>query len=285
MKKLHLRAWRCALLLAVAFGALSVGASVCWNCRQRQPPTDIFEGITYGREFLATTEEGGGVIHWVRIELTAPGIELYVTPLDPSAVAQGWQYRLRWIGDVVSREHLAVAINGTYFASQSPWWIRMSGDLATSVETLVADHVVSHSSPGTYLLWFNDQLTPRMGRTRPPAAADLAQARWGIGARAVWLSDGRVVPGTDRAPGARTAIAIDPQPKVLFLAVGPNVSARLLLEKLAGLGAKDGMSLDGGTSSSMAIGEGAAGVQPGVLWGGWRPVATFFGVRARPIRR
>src|SRR5262249_20689910 len=30
---------------------------------------------------------------WVSINLAAPSIELYVTPLDPVAVAQGWQYR------------------------------------------------------------------------------------------------------------------------------------------------------------------------------------------------
>jgi hypothetical protein len=43
------------------------------------------------------------------------------------------------------------------------------------------------------------------------------------------------------------------------------------------------MLLDGGGSSSMAVGKGAAGVSPGVLYGGWRPVATFFGIKAQPI--
>ena len=54
-----------------------------------------------------------------------------------------------------------------------------------------------------------------------------------------------------------------------------------MLQELADLGAKDGMLLDGGGSSSMAIGKGATGVSAGVLYGGWRPVATFFGIRAR----
>ena len=62
---------------------------------------EIFEGITYGCERLQPSEEGSGFVYWVRIDLTVPGIELYVTPKDPTAVAQGWQYRLRWVGNVV----------------------------------------------------------------------------------------------------------------------------------------------------------------------------------------
>jgi len=93
----------------------------------------------------------------------------------------------------------------------------------------------------------------------------------------------------DKGCGCGTArfgpvAAIDGPRKLLFLAVGENISPRLMLEELAGLGAKDGMLLDGGHSSSMAIGNGATGVSAGVLYGGWRPVATHFGVRARPIQ-
>jgi phosphodiester glycosidase len=57
-----------------------------------------------------------------------------------------------------------------------------------------------------------------------------------------------------------------------------------MLQKLADLGAKDGTLLDGGSSSAMAIGEAATGVRAGVVDGGWRPVATYFGVRARTIQ-
>ena len=56
-----------------------------------------------------------------------------------------------------------------------------------------------------------------------------------------------------------------------------------MLQKLADLGAKDGMLLDGGSSSSMAIGEGARGLPARPIHGGWRPVATHFGVRAKRL--
>ena len=52
---------------------------------------------------------------------------------------------------------------------------------------------------------------------------------------------------------------------------------------LASLGARSGMLLDGGGSSTMFIGEEARRGARGTVVGGWRPVATFFGVRARPL--
>ena len=84
------------------------------------------------------------------------------------------------------------------------------------------------------------------------------------------------------APGG-IAVAIDQQRKLLFLATGGNISPRLIFQKLADLGAKDGMLLDGGDSSSMAFGTGASVVSPGTVYG-WRPVANQFGVRAEPLR-
>jgi len=277
----HLK-WLLAGIMAL--GALIAASSVYKDRCELSVPTEIFEGVTYGCKRLDTTEEGNGLVHWMSINLATPGIELYVTPLDPVAVAQGWQYRLRRVGDVVDKEKLAVAVNGTLFESHPRWRPRMAGDLANSVETVVADHVVSHVWEHTYLLWFDEQLTPYLRPSKPPAAAELARAKWGIGGQAVWLQGGKVWGGSSRSPDARTAVAIDRERKLLFLALGQYVSPRLVLQELANLGAKDGMLLDGGGSSSMAIGKDAAGVSAGVLYGGWRPVATHFGVRARPIR-
>jgi hypothetical protein len=273
--------WLLAGIMAVI--ALMGAAFAYSNRREPLAPTEIFAGITYGCRQLDTTSEGSGLVHWAIVDLAAPGIELYVTPLNPTAVARGWQYRLRRIGEVVDNEHLAVAVNGTYFWSNSGGWPRKSGDLASSVQTVVADGIVSYGSGHAYFLWFDEKLTPHLIPSSPPPSAELAKARWGIGGQSVGLWNGKVHPGTSRDPDARTAIAIDPQRRLLFLAIGQHISPRLLLHELADLGAKDGMLLDGGDSSSMAIGKGAAGVSAGVLSGGWRPVATFFGVRAQPV--
>src|SRR5262245_21357329 len=235
---------------------------------------------------MQLSDEGSGAVHWVRIDLTTPGIELYVTPKDPTAIALGWQYRLRRVGDVVAREQLAVGINGALFELKSNRWPRMPGDLANGLEPVVADHVVSHFWGDTYLLWFDEQLTPHLRPTKPLTAAELSMAKWGIGGQDLWLRDGRVLSGDWRCfvPNTRTAVAVDASRKLLYLAVGTHISPRFMFRTLADLGARDGMLLDGGDSSSMAVGKDANGVSGGPVYGGWRPVATQFGVKAQPLR-
>jgi len=267
-------------LLVFTLGAPTEGALTCSG---RPAAAQIFEGITYGCKQMQPSEEASGVVHWLRINLTAPGIAPYVTSKEPTAVSQGWQYRLRGVADVVASEHLAVAINGTLFSSQFRWW-RRSGDLANAATPLVADHIVTHGWLDTYLLWFDDQLTPHLGPDKA-TEAELAMAKWGIGGEDSWLRDGRVWSGHPRChiPDGRTAVAVDLPRKLLFLAVGTHISPTLMYQTLADLGARDGMLLDGGDSSSMAIGTGASAVSPGTVYG-WRPVANQFGVRAEPLR-
>jgi hypothetical protein len=275
--------------LVVAIGALLVFSIRVplegeFTCSGRPAAAEIFEGITYGCKQMEPSEEASGVVHWVRINLTTPGIGIYVTSKDPTAVSQGWQYRLRRVADVVASEHLAVAINGTLFGSNSSWWRRRSGDLANAVNPVVADHIISHVWLDTYLLWFDDQLTPHLGPDKA-TEAELAMAKWGIGGEDFWLRDGRVWPGDYRShvTDGRTAVAVDLPRRFLFLAVGTHISPSLMLQTLAGLGARDGMFLDGGDSSSIAIGTGASVVSPGAVYG-WRPVANQFGIRAEPLR-
>src|SRR5215469_5274025 len=276
--------------LVIAVGALlvfSLGAPTegALTCSGRPAAAEIFKGVTYGCKQMEPSEEASGVVHWARINLTAPGISPYVTSKDPTAVSQGWEYRLRRVGDVVATEHLAVAINGTLFFSKSSWWRRKSGDLANAVNPVVADHTISHvASLDAYLLWFDDQLTPHLGPDKS-TEAELATAKWGIGGEDSWLRDGRVWSGDRRChiPDGRTAVAVDLPRKLLFLAVGTHISPTLMYRTLADLGARDGMLLDGGDSSSMAIGPGATVVSPGTVHG-WRPVANQFGIRAEPLR-
>ena len=269
-------------IVALIPGAPVVTGSLC-DSPGDQAGTEIFKGVTYGCERLKSTDEGSGFLHWTRIDLTAPGIELSVTSLDPEAVSNGWQYRLRRVTDVLDEQDLAVAINASLFTRSANWRPALSGDFAKGVETVVANHVVSHVWEHTYLLWFDDELTPHLRGSKPPTPTELISAKWGVGGQGVWLWDGQVWSGSDRNPDARTAIAINQRRRLLFLAVGSHVSPRLMLQTLADLGAMDGMMLDGGNSTSMAIGKGAKGVSEGSVYGSWRPVATHFGVRAKNL--
>ena len=256
-------------------------------CGDPSVPKEIFLGVVYGCDRVEPSEEGSGFVHWARIDLTAPGIELYVTPLDDIAVSRGWQYRLRLVGEVVKSQKLAVAVNGTLFVAKPRFVLRMPGDFANSIEPVVANGVISHMWPDAYLLWFDDQLTPHLRPSKPITPAEFAMAKWAIGGQYFWLRNGNVNvwSGSTYAyePDSRTAVAVDLPRKILFLAVGTNISPRLMFEKLADLGAKDGMLLDGGASSSIAIGQGATEVPPGTTYGYWRPVATHFGVRAERL--
>jgi hypothetical protein len=256
-----------------------------WEQGHPQQPIEIFAGVTYGCERLAVTQEGGGLVHWVRVDLTAPGVELYVTPLDPAAVARGWQYRLREVEDVVARERLAVAVNATYFATEPGPWLRSSGDLARTMQTLVSDHVIAYGPWGASLLWFDAELAPHVLRSSSPVEPVLARAKWAVGAHELQLQNGQVLWGGDSTADVRTAIGIDEARRLLFLAVGERISQGRVLHLLADLGARDGILLDGGGSSAMEIGEGSTGIPAGVLLGGGRPVATYIGVRALPCRR
>ena len=255
-----------------------------WEQGRPLQPVNIFAGVTYGCERLPVTQEGGGLVHWVRVDLTAPGVELYVTPLDPSAVARGWQYRLRPIENVVEREHLAVAVNGTYFTTASGSWLRFSGDLARSTQTLISDHVVAYGPWGASLLWFDAELAPHVLRWGSAAEPVLTRAKWAVGAHELQLHNGQVLGGGDFTADARTAIGIDQQRKLLFLAIAGRISQPRMLHILADLGARDGFLLDGGGSSAMGIGQGSTGTPATVLLGGGRPVATYIGVRALSCR-
>ena len=143
-------------------------------------------------------EECRGLVHLVRVDLSAPGIGLYVTPLDPEAVRRGYQYRLADVSTVVQRECLAVVVNGTFFAADSGAFYR-AGDLASSLQTIIADGEVSHVDPNSYMLWFEPDLTPHIEFTKPPDKAVLRRARWGIGGGAVAARQRASEPGCGAA--------------------------------------------------------------------------------------
>jgi hypothetical protein len=82
----------------------------------------------------------------------------------------------------------------------------------------------------------------------------------------------------------RTAVAIDSGRRLLWLAVFESASSTGVARVLAEQGAQDGFLLDGGHSTTMVLSPQAAHVQSGSLLHEWRPVATFLGIRAEPLR-
>jgi hypothetical protein len=278
--KRRLRTIRRAILFTLACSLLMGGAWAFWRYHGPAPEREIFRGITYGCERMPDTAESGGLFHWIRADLNVPGVSLYVTPLNPDAQANGWEYKLRHVSTAVSDEHLAAAVNGTLFDSDSSF-IRLPGDYARSIETAVADHQVNHVHKHTYLLWWDDDNVGHLEPTKPPSESVLSRAKWGIGGQQPVLLPGSIPTG--EAADARTFIAGNPEKKLIWIACFDKASYRFAAGLLKERGATVATAVDGGTSTAMVIGSDAKDVRAGTVTGNWRPVATQFGFRAHPL--
>ncbi len=265
----------------------AIAVVVLWlrpvNLRGPVPMTEIYRGVWYTCDRIDAGDEGSGWYHLVMVDLSAPGVELYVTPVSAAAVAQGGgQYYLSFAETISRNEQLAVTINGTLFDTRGS--APLPGVPAHSNETLVSDGEVNHVHDHSYLLWFDDKLTPHMETRKPPRPEALSRARWGISGQGVSLSRG--VLSTSPDPGLvdrRTVIGVNGQRRLLWLAVFENATVRRAVQTLLEQGATEAIAVDGGSSTTMVLGAQSTGVDGGTVLGGQKPVATFVGVRARPL--
>jgi hypothetical protein len=190
----------------------------------------------------------------------------------------GFEYRLRWTPSVADQEQLSVAINGALFACDSRF--KLPGAYARSLRTTVAEHRVNHVDPDSYLLWFEDDLTPHLETTKPPPAEALRRARWGISDEMVLLAKGKANAWAGHEPFSQVLLGIDTRRKLLFLAALDNASRARAAKILAEHGVLDAIALDSGHAASMTIGRGAAGIRGGTLLWPKHGSATQLGIRA-----
>jgi hypothetical protein len=242
--------------LGVAALVLIVAGAGYWLWSRRGPveTTEIYRGITYTCIELPEGPESRGLAHIVEVDLSAPGIELYLTPMDGEALAEGWQYKIDFPWREGRRRKLSVAVNAMLYQEEP-----------------------------SYLLWFERDLTPHLEHRKPPPEAALAKAHWGVSGQGVAFADGKISRHAGAAPDRRTFIAIDRSTRRLWLACFDHASPRYASQVLIDRGATEGLSLDGGSSTCMYLGPEARGVRGGTVHGGWRPVATTFGVRGKPL--
>ena len=247
-----LRRGRSAIAATSVVGCLALGW-LWWTAPRPHPPQVVYPGITYACT-RDDKPEIAGLVHVVTVDLSKPGLDLYITPLDPDAVDAGWEYRSCWLPRVVATEDLVVGINATFFEKDVPWWVVWSGHWARSLETIVADHQVNHVDPNSYLLWFDDRLSPHLETTKPPPKEALNRARWGIAGQMVLLDKGRVSKFARHDVDARTAIGFSTFPNTLYLAAFEHASEHRVGELLAEVGATEAILLDGGDSSCFVFG-------------------------------
>jgi hypothetical protein len=277
--RLHLFA-RCLSAALLVTAAL---VAAWWLTRARPSlPVEIYQGVTYGCRWVEDGEHGAGWAHWLRIDLDAPGVELFMTPTEPVPEHRLARYRLRHGPSVLRENNLAAVVNGALF-SQDAARIILPGTPAYHGETIVSDGQLNHIHPHSYLMWFDDQLNPQLEFKKPPTRETARKAKWGISGQQVVVYEGKVRT-TQAVPNRRTIIAVNPQHKQLWLAVFDHASYSLASRFVVTLGATQATMLDGGSSTTMVIADDARGAPHGTLLGGWRPVATYVGIRARPLQ-
>lgn len=267
-------------LLAVAvlvLSALGVAAWFWWTGPTPHPSVELARGITYICQRYHE-DEIEGLAHIITIDLNTPGLRLYVTPLDPSAVRAGWEYKTCWPPAVASQEKLVVAINGTLFATDQPKLAVWPGGLSRSEETLIADHQVNRIDPNSYLLWFDAELTPHLEKQKPPPAEACERAKWGISGQSWSLDGGIPTAWQHHERDSRTIVGIDPVKKLLFLGAFVSASQYRVAQVLAEHGAVQAIFLDGGSSTCLVFGQTPPCMSRRTAIFPYRALATVFGV-------
>lgn len=292
-----------ALLVILALTLVTGGGAAYWFYNrpqpEPQPPTPIFEGVTYTRD--VRSDPRPLVIHIVTVDLTAPGIELLVTPGDSSA---GNELIARTTSDFLDDFDVQVAVNGSFFVpfhTNGPWdYYPHSGD-PIGIDGYAMSGGVAYSGTefNRPIAFFTaDNRVIFAGEPSPDLEAAAEHA---ISGSTIFLRDNVLVTRDywgEHFVGhhPRTALGLDAAGTTLILAVvdgrQPNYSEGVSLNELAGLmqdyGAVTVMNLDGGGSSTLVVERDGA---PDVLNspinhhipGNERVVGNHLGIRALPL--
>ena len=271
-----------AIWWGTVLAAVLAISAVLWWLRPLQPQEEhtIFQGVFYSAQELPATPESRGLAHLVRIDLQAPGVQLYNTPLDPEAVAAGDQYRLSYTWWEGWRRGLAVAINGTLFRGHSEWFL--PGESVQAVHTTIAKSEVSHQNAYTSMIWVDGNDRVHITREAPPPDQVLENAVWGVGGLLA-SREAEKKPFEVHGATQRVFLGANEDTQELWFAVFQYVSYAAAWEVLQSAGAQEAVALAGGMSSTLYLARSAATSRTGTLLGGWRPGATHVGVFAAPL--
>jgi exopolysaccharide biosynthesis protein len=224
-------------------------------------------------------------IHALKVDLGSPGIEVVVTP----PLGRLGKTRGRTVSSFASEFDCAAAVNGGPFSPS----LAVEGQTLTLTGLSISNgRLVSPPDPRYAALVF-----PAAGGAsvvRQSMDLDLHDIRDAIGGFYIVLESGTIV-GRNLRRDPRTAAGVSADGRTLFLLVadGRRRGSVGLTERetgawLAWLGASDGLCLDGGGSSAMALRRAGSAlrivnvpIDCGVP--GWqRVVGDCLGFRARP---
>ncbi len=287
---------RCIALLLLFSGGYSV-----WLLYRPQPrPAQdhaLFQGVIYHREIFDTPRPI--VAHIVSIDLTTPGLRLFVTPPNST---KGHQLAARTTSQFAEEFGVQIAINAGFFTpffAHGPfsYYPHVGDPVNVFGLTIFEGQPYSQPHPEYDTLYIGKENQIAIGQALP-------EPYYAISGYWIFVKDGAPIQQVDdryyaNKPGPRTAVAINQTGKILLLFVvdgrQPNYSEGMTLPELADLavqyGAFTGLNLDGGGSTTLAI-QGENGkprvvnspIHGRVPAGRERPVANHLGVFAHKIR-
>jgi hypothetical protein len=298
--RLRRRLFRSALGVLVPLAAVPlvvVAGYWAWYYHRPQPgpeKRELAPGVTYARE--SRTMPRPIVLHVVEIDLTTPGVEVLITPVQPTGE---FDLPARTTSQFVREFGVDAAINGSYFypfRSSGPFdYYPRPGDPVNVMGSCTSDgEWYSTPADGYTLFWVTRE--NRAGIGEPTGWVWSA-----VSGRPVLLKDGQVPAGLDADAelNPRTAVAVDRTGQRVWWVVidgrQPRYSEGVTFAELAALcrdlGAWGALALDGGGSSTVATRRnGKAEVLNCPIHGGHppgveRPVANHLGVRVNPPPR
>ena len=298
LKTLTLGLGSVSLLALVFFGFYRYRMSL--RPERTAETRSLFQGVTYRR--YVKTQPRPLVLHTVEIDLTAPGIDFFVTPSVPT---DGYKLSADTVPGFLTKYGVQVAINGSYFAPHevnSPLhYYPHIGNGVRSLGIAVSNgDRYSNAKPGWAALCILSLSDIRITQNDCPAETQQA-----IAGDVQFIKNGKFYDGLAILKNStklypRSAIAINADnTKLWFVAIDgrqPGYSEGVTLAELATLlttelTADRALNFDGGGSTTLAIGD--AEGNPVLLNAPFqarvpmhtRPVANHLGLYAQPLEK
>lgn len=287
------------LVLLLTLSPLILYASLVFQRPPRTPLTQLlFAGITYERQIW--DQPRPVVIHIVTVDLTAPGVEVVVSPGLANADAPN-QTRAQTTSGFLQAAQVQIAANGSFFypfREKTPWdYAPHVGDRANVLGQAIAEGQ-TYAEPRRP--WYPVCFLKSQRAIISPHTTCPVGTRFALSAGPRLLTQGeptqRDPVSSESQPYARLLLAIDkPGTRLWLIAIDgkqPLYSRGMTLTEATALvqelGAYEALNLDGGGSTTLVR---SVDGQPRLLnapihaklpmWE--RPVANQIGIRAQPL--
>ncbi|MEQ8466054.1 phosphodiester glycosidase family protein [Coleofasciculus sp. E1-EBD-02] len=233
----------------------------------RPPRTDVekllFQGIVYKRDVRLSPRPL--VIHRVTIDLTAPGVKVFVTPGTPTS--DNTVTNARTTSEFVREFKLQLAINANFFylfREKTPWdYYPHSGDRTTVIGQAISNgNRYSPPKPNWSALCFlgsdRAQIVEQGNCPEGTVQAVAGNRLFVNHSKPVTASFSKQ---SNNKPYSRIAVAVDQQGQKLWLIAvdgkqpfySEGVTLAELAEIVINLGADQALNLDGGGSSTLVM--------------------------------